>query len=265
MERAAERAAPVAALPPDHPTTTIFLDETGVVHHASDRYFGIGCLTVRDEGRLLRELRRLRERAAYPRELHWADFDKARLRDRPDVVALAKAAIDLVFDSEGVEFCCHVADRRNGDLTARFARHDHPGHRAYEWLAAEVLHDAIGEHEIATVLADHLSTPPGVRFERDVAATVNARRGRLAIATVSRFDSRSTDGLQLVDLLLGAAALDLRRGRTGGRTQKQAILEHLLDRCGCASFRPRGRELAGKFKVVVLARPRPTRRNRRGG
>lgn len=128
-----------------------------------------------------------------------------------------------------------------------------------------MLHDVIDDDEVATVLADEMSTPPEVKFERDVAATVNQRRGRLAISTVCRLDSRSIDGLQLVDLLLGAAALDLRQGRTGAGSQKQAILEHLLDRCGCASFRPSGRSSDGKFKVVVLAKPRKIRRGRRGG
>lgn len=254
-----------AFLPPDHPTTTVFLDETGVVQHAEDRYFGIGCLTTRDVAELMRGMSRLRTRTGFHDELHWADFDKGRLRHRDDVVAFARAAIDLVFDSAGVEFCCHVADRANGDLTARFRHHRHPGHRAYEWLAAEVLHDVIGEHEVATVLADHLSTAPDVQFERDVAASVNRRRGRLAVSTVCRIDSRASDGLQLVDLLLGAAALDLRQGRTGGDTQKQAIMEHLLERCDCASFRPHGRSRDGKFTIVVLRRPRRVRRGRRGG
>lgn len=258
-------ATPTSWLPPDHPTAIGFLDETGVVHHAQDRFFGIGCLTARNPGELLQRLRALRDRADYREELHWADFDKARLRHRPDIVELAKKAIDLVFESDGVEFCCHIADRRNGDLTARFHRHAYPGHRAYEWLAAEVLHDVIGDHEIVSVLADHFSAAPEVQFEQDVAASVNNRRRRLTISTVCRLDSRSLDGLQLVDLLLGAAALDLRQGWTGGETQKQAILEHLLDRCGCASFRPRGRSRDGKFSVVVLTKPRRTRRGRRGG
>ena len=104
-----------------------------------------------------------------------------------------------------------------------------------------------------------------MRFETDVAQVVNERRHRLAVASVCRLDSRATDGLQLVDLLLGAAALDLRQGRTNGETQKQALLEHLLDRCGCASFRPNGRAHDGKYKVVLLAKPRRRRRGSRGG
>lgn len=203
-------------LPPGHPTAVVFLDETGVVHRASDPYFGIGCLKARDPGPLLQGFYRLRERTGFHEELHWADFDKAKLKGREDVVELAKAAIDLVFDSDDAEFCCQIADRAAGDLTARFHRHPYPGHKAYEWLASQVLDAAVGDTEIVTVLADRLSTSPAVRFESDVATVVNQRRDRLAVSSVCRLDSRSTDGLQLVDVLLGATALDLRQGRTGG-------------------------------------------------
>lgn len=253
------------ALPPDHPTAVVFLDETGVINHAQDRYFGIGCLKVQDPGPLLQALHGLRQRAGFWRELHWSEFDKARLRGHPEVVEFAKAAMDLVFDSQDAFFCCRIANRDHGDLTGRFIHHPHPGHKAYEWLAAEVLHDVIDDHEVVTVLADRMSTTPDVRFETDVARTVNGRRRRLAVSNVCRLDSRSTDGLQLVDLLLGAATLDLRQGRTGAETQKQALLEHLLERCGCASFRPRGRSKVGKYKVELLAKPRKTRRGGRGG
>jgi DNA-binding transcriptional ArsR family regulator len=128
---------------------------------------------ARDPGPLLQGLHRLREQAGFHDELHWADFDKAKLRGRDDLVELGKAAIDLVFDSDDAEFCCHIADRAAGDLTARFHRHPYPGHKAYEWLAAQVLDTAVGDTEIVAVLADRLSTSPAVRFESDVAAVVN--------------------------------------------------------------------------------------------
>jgi hypothetical protein len=117
-----------------------------------------------------------------------------------------------------------------------------------------------------TVLADHVTTPAAVSFEADVARTVNTQAERLAIASVCRVDSRCTDGLQLVDLLLGAATFDLRQGRyTDSETQKQRLLAHLLDRCNCASFRPDGRrDSAGvKFEVSILTRRKRTHRGRR--
>jgi hypothetical protein len=71
--------------------------------------------------------------------------------------------------------------------------------------------------------------------------------------------------LQVVDLLLGAATLDLRQGRTESGSQKQLLLEHLLGHCGCASFRPDGRnDPRGRWRVHLLGKPRKTRRGSRG-
>ena len=115
----------------------------------------------------------------------------------PTVVELAKAAIDLVFDSEDVVFWCHVADRSNGDLTARFRYSEHPSHRAYEWLAAEVLHDVIGEREIATVFAQ--SAP---RTPRRLSIRERWRcAGRLATMD---YRALGRTGIQVSPLCLGA-------------------------------------------------------------
>jgi len=252
-------------LPHDHPTSTIFLDETGVVD-PRDRYFGIGVLKLVDVAPLLRDVQRLRDKHEFREELHWSSFDKGGSSGTTRWLDFAKAVMDRFFAAEDARFCCHIADRQNGDVTAQFKGHPHAGERAYEQLASRVLREVIDEEEIVAVLADGRSTSPAVEFERDVSSSINRARGRLAVASVCRVDSRSTDALQVVDLLLGATALDLRQGRVESGTQKQLLLEHLLDHCGCASFRPNGREDPdGRWKVKLLARPRKTRRSKRGG
>ena len=258
---------PSKYLPVGHPTSVVFLDETGVVHHhPNDSYFGIGCLKTPDPALLSRGLRRLRDQSGIRDELHWADFDKAATRNREDLVDFAKRSIDLLFDTDDVYFCCRVADRGLGDLTRPFRNHRYPEAKAYERLAARVLEHLITGDEVVTVLADYVSTPPEVQFERDVAAAVNAAHGRLALASVTRLDSKGHDGLQLVDLLVGAATFDLRRGDHRGESQKQELLDHLLDRCGCASFRPNGRcdPDGTKYDIGFLTPPRRPRRGRRG-
>jgi hypothetical protein len=64
--------------------------------------------------------------------------------------------------------------------------------------------------EIVTVLADNYSTPAHVSFEEELKFEVNRRLGRLAVASVCRLDSKSTDGLQLVDLLTSAIAFEFK-------------------------------------------------------
>jgi hypothetical protein len=248
-----------------HPTSTIFLDETGIVH-PRDQYFGIGVLKLIEAAPLLRDIQRLRDRLDFREELHWANFDKAAKRSATRSLDFATAAMDLFFEAEDASFCCHIADRQNGDVTAQFKGHRHAGELAYEKLAARVLGEVIDDQEIVAILADGRSASREVDFERTVASTINNSRDRLAVASVCRIDSRSTDALQVVDLLLGAATLDLRQGRTGSGSQKQQLLEHLLEHCDCASFRPEGKEDPdGRWKVKLLARSRKTRRKQRGG
>jgi Protein of unknown function (DUF3800) len=259
---------PFSAIPPrlphDHPTATIFLDETGVVA-ARDRYFGIGVLKLVDAAPLLRHVQGLRDKHDFREELHWSSFDKGGSRGATRRLDFAKEVMDLFFAADGARFCCHIADRQKGDVTAQFKGHPYAGERAYEQLASRVLREMIDDEEIVSVLADGRSTSPAVEFERDVSNSINRASGRLAVASVCRLDSRSTDALQVVDLLLGAAALDLRQGRIESGTQKQLLLNHFLDHCGCASFRPNGREDPdGRWRVKLLARPRKTRRRRRG-
>jgi hypothetical protein len=254
-------------LPAGHPTAWIFLDETGVVQQqANDPYFGIGILKLSNPALLLRELQSLRDRHEFREELHWANLDKAGAGRGGQRVPFAERVIDLVLDLPDVQFCCHIADRQHGDLTARFRGHPHAGERAYEAMAAAILGEMIDDREIVSVIADKRSTSPAVRFELDVAKSVNQSKGGLAVANVCRLDSHSTDALQVVDLLLGAAALDLRQGRTESGTQKQQLLTYLLDRCGCPTFRPAGgSDATGKFAVKLLTRSRKARRKRRGG
>lgn len=235
-----------------------------MLHHAEDPYFGIGCLKGVDHGPLLRRLQHLRDNAGFREELHWASFDKGLFRGREEIVSLGKEAIDLVFDDPATRFYCAISDRRNGDLTRAFRGHPHAAYKAYEELAGRVIDRAIDDPEVVTVLADQMSVPAGVHFELDVRSLVNGKRDRLAVATVSRVDSRCSVGLQLVDLLLGAAAYDLRRGAGDPTTQKARLAAHLLDRCDVPSFRPRGRTCGGgRFQVDVLGGPKRTRRGPR--
>jgi Protein of unknown function (DUF3800) len=252
-------------LPIDHPTAVVFLDETGVVQQR-DQFFGIGVLKLTDPAPLLRGVQLLRDRHDFHDELHWASFDKARARADGPRLAFAKEVMDLFFGSRGARFCCHIADRQNGDLTAQFKGHPHAGERAYEALASRALREVIDEEEIVSILADRRSTSRDVAFERDVTRSINRAKGRLAVTSVCRVDSRSIDALQIVDLLLGAVTLDLRQGRTETGSQKQQLLEHLLEHCNCPSFRPAGREdQEGRWKVTLLTRSRKARRKRRGG
>ena len=91
-----------------------------------------------------------------------------------------------------------------------------------------------GKHppgELVTVLADDYSAPDDVHFERDVKEAVNSRLGRLAVTNVCRLNSKSADGLQIVDLLTAAFAFEFRQkfGLAGKKTPKAQLSRYVRD------------------------------------
>jgi hypothetical protein len=201
-----------------------FLDETGSI--AVDRFFGVGCLKLREPSRLLRGLQKLRDRHHWYTELHWVETTRA-------VLPLYQEVIDLVASADS-SFSCFVADRSRADPVARFGS----PWRAYEKLAAQLLLGSIPPQELVNVVADNYSTPDHVVFEQDVRADVNRRLGGLVITSVCRMDSKAADPLQVVDLLTAAVAFEFRQaaGLAGHHSPKAVLAEYLRSRYGVRSF-----------------------------
>ncbi len=207
-------------LPISHPTAVAFLDESGAI--ASDRFFTVGCLKLAEPSILLRQIEKWRDRHHWYREIHVVDLT---LKTLP----LYKEVVDIVAAAD-CEFSCFVADRQVADPVARFGT----PWKAYERLAAQLLHGSIRPKEIVTVLADNYSTPDGVVFEQDLRAAVNGRLHRLAIASVVRLDSKAATPLQIVDLLTSTVTFEFRQqaGLAGKRSPKAKLARHVRTRYG---------------------------------
>ena len=122
--------------------------------------------------------------------------------------------------SIGAEFC-FVADRRVADPIARFGS----AWDAHAKLAEQLVVAACRPDELVALMADNFSTPDPVLFEQDLRAAVDRRLRRLALVSVVRLDSRSSDGLQAVDLLTSAVAHELRAdaGLAGWRNGRHSV------------------------------------------
>jgi hypothetical protein len=213
-----------ATLPKTHPTAIAFLDETGIIAH--DRFFSVGLLTVGDAPELLRTIQKIRDRRHWYTELKWIDVTRAS-------ASIYEELIDAVAASDA-RFACFVADRDIADPVARFG----DPWRAYQKLATQLLIGACFPGELVSVLADNYSTPDRVHFERDVRNEVNERLGHLVITTMCRLDSRSSDGLQLADILTGGVTFEFRRnaGLAGQTTAKAQLASALRERYSVSSF-----------------------------
>ena len=200
----------------NHRTAVAFLDESGII--AQDRFFAVGCLILPEAHHVLRRFQKLRDRRHWYGEVKWVDLTMTSL-------PLYKDLIDAVAASNA-RFSCFVADRDVDDPVARFSGDPW---LAYEKLATQLLVGSRRPFELLSVIADNYSTPDRVVFEEDVRQQVNARLSCLAAATVCRLDSKSCDGLQLVDVLTGAVAFEYRQraGLAGTRGAKSQAASHL--------------------------------------
>lgn len=176
---------------------TVFLDETGAIAH--DRIFAVGLVRIEEPAPLLRALQKWRDRKHWYKEVKYGDVTEGTLD-------LYRAFVDTAFASCSPSFFCFVADRNAADPVERFGS----AWDAYEKLAEQLIIAAVRSRELATVLADNYSTPDDVLFEQTLRANINRRLRRLAVVSVCRLDSRAADGLQVVDLLTSAVALEFR-------------------------------------------------------
>lgn len=229
------------SLPPGHPTSIAFLDESGSI--ASDRFFAVGCLKVPDPSTVLRSIQRLRDRKHWYDEIHFADLTRDTLPSYRDVV-------DVLAGSANVFFSCFVADRSISDPIARFGS----SAKAYEKMAEQLLIGSIAPNEIVTVIADEYSTPDVNPFEVVVKAEVNRRLKCLAIASVVLVNSKAAVPLQLVDLMTSAVAFEFRQhaGLASGHSPKAQLAEYVRQKFKVTTFL---RGVRTERVNVALSRP----------
>jgi hypothetical protein len=127
--------------------------------------------------------------------------------------------------STDLKFYCFVADRSHADPIARFG----DPWTAYEKMAEQLVLASIRHPTVVSVLADNYSTPDEILFEEELKAGVNRRLDRLAVTTVIRLDSKTSDGLQVVDLLTSAAVFEFRAaaGLASSRSDKAQLAAYV--------------------------------------
>lgn len=147
-------------------------------------------------------------------------------------VSLYKQFIDVCLGPGDVEFFCFVADRENADPIERFGS---------AWdaskLAEQLIVAALHPEELMSLMADNYSTPDAVLFEEELKMRVNRRVHRLGLVSVCRLDSKSSTGLQAVDLLTSAVTFEFRAeaGLASYKNPKGILAAHVRQALGTQS------------------------------
>lgn len=178
-------------------TATIFIDESGSRASAS-KFFVMGAIKTRTPGLLARRLQQVRDQTGFGGEFKFAATTRGAL-------SAYYSAIDVLGESDA-HIVASVVDRTVFD--------PFPG--ATDWqvhadVAAKLLCAAINRNEHVGVVMDIISTPPEVAVEDEVKRQTNRRLRSTSVVSAISADSKSTDLLQMADMVAGAVAHERRR------------------------------------------------------
>ncbi len=234
-------------------TAFVFLDETGRLPVARDRFFGVGLVKVPEPAVIQRPLQRMRDQKLFRAEMKWSEV-------RLNTIPIYKQALSYFFDCTDAKFACFISDKTVMNPSKRFGNQ----WRAYERLAAQLLVGNIKPGEHVTVLADEYSTPASETFEENLRALVEKKLQRDAICGVCRMRSTGVDLFSILDILLGAVAYDykLNAGLITGHNPKMRMLTHIKNRFDVETFV--GGHHTDRLNVKEFgsaARSRPKRRS----
>lgn len=209
-------------------TKFCFLDETGTLSDQKDQYFTVGILKMSQPYYLQSKLFFERSKIRFYDEVKFNKLSKNN-------VGFSKTAIDALFETRSVGFYSYSISTKSDYYLKTF---DANPWTAYGQITLKLLEAALSPQEIIILIADYVTTPKDIRFEVEVKKGFNQKKNRLALAGVCRFDSKSNDLLQLVDLLIGAITYDIKFAKklVPGSRYKIEVVDYLKGKLGTNSF-----------------------------
>lgn len=175
-----------------------FLDETGVLNKPNDRFFGLGVLITGTPQTLYSKTQNLRDRSGFYDEVKWKTISSKK-------IPMIKEFINLFQKDLNSSFCCLFLDRAKLDYKKYFQNNYW---KVYESFTVHLICASLPKGTRAVILADSYPAPEGVNFEENVIKRINLKLNREAILGICRINSKTSDLLQLNDLLLGAVSYE---------------------------------------------------------
>ncbi|MBU2579281.1 DUF3800 domain-containing protein [Patescibacteria group bacterium] len=209
-------------------TKFCFLDETGVLSDRQEQYFTVGILKMSQPYYLQNRLFFERSKIKFYDEIKFNKLSKNN-------VGFTKTAINALFETRSVSFYSYTISTKSDYFLENFNKNSW---LAYEQITLKLLEAALSNQEIIILIADYVTTPKNIRFEVETKKKFNQNKKRLALAGVCRFDSKSNDLLQLVDILIGAITYNIKftKKLVDGSKYKIEIVNFLKNKLGTDTF-----------------------------
>jgi len=181
-----------------------FLDETGLIFGNRDKYFALGLVKCCFPEKIYNEIRKIRQRFNYNEELKWSQLNsKTRFN-------VAIQFFKCFLKNCDAKFNCIILNKEELDFEKEY---NNELSKVYRSFTISLLKLVAGQRpdEILIVLTDDYFTPEKIELENTIKKFVNSHYQDFIVAGVCQVDSRSSDLLQLTDLILGSIVYDLKR------------------------------------------------------
>lgn len=188
----------------DIQTSFCFLDETGLIFDRKHKYFGLGLVKCGHPERVYNNIRKIRQRFNYNEEIKWAQLDsKVRFE-------VAMGLFNCFLNEGNIKFNCIILNKDELDFAKEY---NNDLCKVYRSFTISLLKLVAGKtpQEVLIVLADDYFTPEKLELENTIKKFTNGHYQKFVVAGVCQINSKSSDLLQLTDLILGAIVYDLKR------------------------------------------------------
>ncbi len=188
----------------DIKTSFCFLDETGLIFNKKDKYFALGMIKCSCPEKIYNRIRKIRQRFNYNEEIKWSQLN-SEVRFN-----VAMAIFNCFLKEVDVKFNCIILNKYELDFEKEY---DNNLCKVYRSFTISLLKLIAGRspQELLIVLADDYFTPEKLEMESTIKKFVNNHYQNFVIAGVCQINSKSSDLLQLTDLILGSILYDLKK------------------------------------------------------
>lgn len=197
------RTDQVVTVPPQYPTASIFIDESGSKSTAGGEFFVVASVKVRRPGLLTRAILDVRNKADFYNEFKFSGINRGSL-------PIFHQVIDALHESDATLAACVV----QGSLYNPF-RQGKPSWMVHAEVTTQLLVGCINRRELVGVHLDGISTPLGCSLEEEVRRRTNQRLKATSVISAVCLDSKTCDLLQVADLVAGAIFHERRRAAVG--------------------------------------------------
>ncbi|MDY2940710.1 MAG: DUF3800 domain-containing protein [Varibaculum sp.] len=231
--------------PLDTQVAEMFIDESGS-KSSRNRFFVLGMVKSRNSAHLAREIRAIRERHNFWKELH---FSEVTIGTQQIYMELC----ELLAGSD-TRIGAYVFDKEHADPF----KHREVWRTAAD-CATQLVRGNINKGELVTVYLDLITTPKQFSVAENVKQQVNLKFGSLSVVSALDLDSKSSDLIQMADLVASAIAHYRRAqlsktGTSEASTIKGKISRRLM-RCFDLDDFEDVRHESGKVNIQTAGKP----------